>query len=300
MEIEKTYNLLIQGIRDFFKKANFQHAVIGVSGGIDSAVTLKLAVDALESKNVTALLMPELNVSREDSIHHAKGLCEYFGVATYYQPINSFLIDYGLTSWTQNLKALMNTKARIRMTLLYNYANSTNALVLGTSNKSEILLGYGTKYGDLAADLEVIGSLYKKDVYKLAEFMGMPQELIEKQPSAELMDGQTDEQELGASYPEMDPILISYAQGKSAEEIIADGHKPHLVRAIFQRIKDNKHKNEMPYVLPLSIQHSKEDLKPVKTVSSADDKKEKEQVAKVDKMDQNVSVESDDEAPTLF
>lgn len=300
METEKIYDQLIRGIRDFFKKTNFQHATIGVSGGIDSAVTLKLAVDALEAKNVTAILMPELNVSREESIHHAKGLCEYFGVTTYYQPINSFLIDYGLTSWTQNMKALMNTKARIRMTLLYNYANSTNALVLGTSNKSEILLGYGTKYGDLAADLEVIGSLFKKDVYKLAEFIGMPQELIEKQPSAELMDGQTDEDELGASYPEIDPILVSYTQNKSAEQIIAEGHKPHLVRAVFQRIKDNTHKSELPYVLPLTIQHAKEDLHPVKTVSIADDKTEKEQVAKDEKIDQNIPASSDDQAPTLF
>lgn len=298
MEIEKIYNDLIHGIRDFFKKHNFQHAVLGVSGGIDSAVTLKLAVDALEAKNVTALIMPELNVTREENIYHAKGLCEYFGVKVYYQPINSFLIDYGLTSWTQNLKAAMNTKARIRMTLLYNYANSTNAIVLGTSNKSEILLGYGTKHGDLAADLEVIGSLFKKEVYQLASFLGMPKELIEKAPSAELVDGQTDEQELGGSYPEIDPILVSYSQGKMADQIIAEGHKPHLVRTTFQRIKDNAHKNELAYVLPINIAHSTEDLKPVEKI--ADPKKEKEQVAKEEKKEENMPTNFDNETPTLF
>lgn len=298
MEIEKIYNDLIHGIRDFFKKHNFQHAVLGVSGGIDSAVTLKLAVDALEAKNVTALIMPELNVTREENIYHSKGLCEYFGVKVYYQPINSFLIDYGLTSWTQNLKAAMNTKARIRMTLLYNYANSTNAIVLGTSNKSEILLGYGTKHGDLAADLEVIGSLFKKEVYQLANFLGMPKELIEKAPSAELLDGQTDEEELGGSYPEIDPILISYSQGKMADQIIAEGHKPHLVRATFQRIKDNAHKNKLAYVLPINIAHNTEDLKPIEKI--ADTKKEKEQVAKEEKKEENMPANFDNETPTLF
>ncbi len=293
MEVGEIYNELIKGIQEFFKKTGFQHAVIGVSGGIDSAITLKLAVDALDAKNVTAIIMPELNVSGEESIRHAKGLCDFFGVTTFYQPINSFLIDYGLTSWTQNLKALTNTKARIRMTLLYNYANSTNALVLGTSNKSELLLGYGTKFGDLAGDLEVIGSLFKKDVYKLAEFMDMPIELIEKAPSAELQEGQTDEKELGGTYPEIDPILILFSQGKSAEEIIAKGHKPHLVRSIFQRIKANAHKTELVYTIPISLTHTDKDLRPAKKPVIIEEKKEEEIV-------ETTEDSPADQAPTLF
>jgi len=133
--------------------------------------------------------------------------------------------------------------------LLYHYANTANALVLGTSNKSEILLGYGTKYGDLAADLEVIGELYKDEVYALANYLELPKEIIEKAPTAELFAGQTDESELGAAYSELDPILKQISLGQNA--LIAKGINPALLHNIFNRIEKNKHKSAAPPVIKI-------------------------------------------------
>src|SRR3989338_4859822 len=151
MDPKRTTQKLIKGLQDYAKENGFNKAVVGLSGGIDSAVTFKLAVDALGSKNVAALIMPELGVTSDLNIRHAKQLAGYFNVKTFYQPINTIAVDFNIAPWKPNRLAQMNTKARIRAILLYSYANTEKALVLGTSNKSEALLGYGTKYGDLAA-----------------------------------------------------------------------------------------------------------------------------------------------------
>ena len=161
-QLQNIYDQLIRGIKKYFKKAGYHRAVIGVSGGVDSSLTLKLGVDALDAENITAISMPELGVSSQENIDHAKALCHALNVKFFYQPLNQFLTDFHHLSWDPNKLATQNSKARMRAVLLYNYANTAEALVLGTSNKSETLLGYGTKYGDLAADIEVIGDLYKE------------------------------------------------------------------------------------------------------------------------------------------
>ncbi len=140
--LQSVYDQLIKGIKKYFKKTGFHRAVVGVSGGVDSSLTLKLAVDALGAENVTAVSLPELGVSSQENIDHAKGLCKALNVAFFYQPINPFLTDFYHLPWDPNKLATQNTKARIRAVLLYNYANTADALVLGTSNKSETLLGY--------------------------------------------------------------------------------------------------------------------------------------------------------------
>ena len=141
----------------------------------------------------------------------------------------------------------MNNKARIRSVLLYSFANTNSALVLGTSNKSEILLGYGTKYGDLAADIEVIGDLFKTEVIQLADHIGLPPEIVNKAPSAELSPGQSDEQEIGASYEELDKVLSKLEMG--SQGCIDHGLSAPLVQLVFRRVKENKHKREMPSVI---------------------------------------------------
>ncbi len=253
--MHNTYTKLIGGIHKYFKHSKLDRAVIGVSGGVDSALCLKLTVDALGPENVTALLMPEKSVSSEENLTHAKMLCKYLDVDSQMIQINKFLTDFMTLPWKPSNLAQMNTKARIRMTVLYNYANSKNALVIGTSNKTELRLGYGTKHGDLAADLEVIGDLYKEQVYELAEHVGLPDEFIKKAPSAELYSGQTDELELGISYREIDNILKKADEGLSRDELISKGMNPNSVHKVFRLMELNAHKTDPTPIIFLQEPH---------------------------------------------
>lgn len=242
----KIYENLITKLREYFQKHNFRTGIIGLSGGIDSSVTLKLAVDALGAENVIGVIMPEIGLTKQENIDHAKELAKYLGVTTYYQPINAFIIDFKIVSWKPSELAQMNTRARIRAVLLYSLANTLNSLVLGTSNKSEIMLGYGTKYGDLAADIEVIGDLYKTEVYELARYLKFSDVLINKTPSAELKPNHTDEEDLGATYEELDNVLKKFEQGSSVEELIDRGMNPVIIHRTARLMAVNKHKRAMP------------------------------------------------------
>lgn len=243
------YTKIIAGIHKYFREAKTENAVIGVSGGIDSALSLKLTVDALGPQHVTALLLPEKGISAEENTIHAKTLCQFLKVDHHQIAINKFLTDFLSLPWKPNELAQINTKARARMIILYNFANTRNALVIGTSNKTELLLGYGTKHGDLAADIEILGDLYKEEVYKLAEHVGLPIEFIEKAPSAELYLGQTDEEELGMTYKEIDTILKQMMGGLSKDDLINKGLNPNTVHKIFRLVELNRHKSEPAYLI---------------------------------------------------
>jgi len=250
--MEKIHKQLISGLRKYFKGSGAARAVIGISGGVDSSLTLKLGVDALGAENVTAISMPENGISSTENSIHAKTLAEAMGVEFFTVPINQFLIPFNVTPWKSTSLASQNLKARIRMALLYHYANCKNALVLGTSNKSELLLGYGTKYGDLACDIEVLGDLYKEDVFALAGFVGLPPEIINKKPSAELYPDQTDEADLGGSYSEIDPILHRLDLGM--DKLIEHGMNAMLVHGVFGRYEKNRHKSVAPPIIKVKRQ----------------------------------------------
>lgn len=240
--MKTTFSTLSQNLRKFFEKTGFQKAVLGLSGGIDSALTLAIAVEALGKENVTAVLMPEKVASTSANLEDAKMLAEQFGISYFVEPIDDFLKPFRTLHWDSTQLAEMNIRARSRMMILYHFANVHNALVLGTGNKTEILIGYGTKYGDFGVDVEVIGTLYKTEVFAMAKEIGLPETFYTKAPSAELHAGQTDEEEIGASYATIDRILQNMLEGK----IQTDDET--TVKNIVERVAKNKHKTE---VLPM-------------------------------------------------
>lgn len=242
--MEKIHHNIVKNLKTFFEKNEFKRGVIGLSGGIDSALTLNLTVEALGKENVTALILPEKGLTKEENISNATALARSLGVRFEIIDIKPFLHTFKNLPWTQNQMAKMNLKPRIRMCLLYNFANANKALVLGTSNKSELKIGYGTKYGDLAGDVEVIGNLYKKDVYELARYLQIPEYFLNAIPSAELEYGQTDEQEMGCTYTELDKILVEIEEGRE--------EKKHLTtQKILEKIAFNRHKNQLPEVIAI-------------------------------------------------
>ncbi len=249
--MHNTYTQIIAGIQKYFKEAKIGKAVVGVSGGVDSALSLKLTVDALGAENVTGIMMPEKGVSLEENHMHAKTLCKFLKIESYSISINKYLTDFLALPWKPSNLAQMNIKARIRMIVLYNYANTRNSLVVGTSNKTELILGYGTKHGDIACDINVIGDLYKDEIYDLAEHVGLPNEFIEKEPSAELYPGQTDEEELGLSYKEINTILRKIEEGFGKDQLINKGLNPNAVHKVFRLVELNAHKITMPYLIKL-------------------------------------------------
>lgn len=257
MSTEEVCNALILGVKDYFKKNNFQKAVIGLSGGVDSSVAASLVAKALGNKNITAILMPDLGITSKQSIKDAKLLLKKLKTNHCTIPINNFLQNFQYINkqlkLKKNIYAIANVKARTRMMVLYYYANLENALVIGTSDKSEIALGYTTKYGDNAADILVIGDLWKTEVIELGKFLGIPSSILRKKPSAELIIGQTAEKELGASYEILDKILKMYIEDDlSIKQIVREGFDKKIVNNVVDRIRLNEHKRRTAMLIRVS------------------------------------------------
>lgn len=223
--------------------------VVGLSGGIDSAVVATLCVEALGRGDVLALLMPETGVSHADDLRDATEHAHALDIEHVAMDIHPIAVAYAETIPDYNREDLVsrgNLRARIRMSILYYYANTMNRLVAGTGNKSEILLGYSTKWGDAAADFHALAHLYKTQVRDLARHLGVSHRIIEKPPSAGLWPGQTDEEELGVTYEEADPVLW-----KLVEEDKTPGEAAHeldipmsTVERVVELIEASKHKRE--------------------------------------------------------
>ncbi|MFM1875000.1 MAG: hypothetical protein RL266_737 [Bacteroidota bacterium] len=261
-KIERIHDAIVLGIKDYFGKLGFSKAVIGLSGGIDSAVVLYLAAKALGPENVRTLLMPS-GFSSQHSVDDAVELSENLG--TQYEIVS---IEYLFQGFREELKPVFgdlpfnlaeeNLQARIRGVLLMAVSNKFGNILLNTSNKSECAVGYSTIYGDMNGGLSVIADLYKTEVYELAHWINrngevIPQNIITKAPSAELRPDQKDSDSL-PEYDELDEILLEYIEHrKGPAEIIAMGHAPELVNRILRLVNLNEYKRyQTPPILRVS------------------------------------------------
>ncbi len=243
------YDRIVSETKDYFKKAGFSKAVLGLSGGLDSSVCAYIAKDVVGAENVFALLMPEKGLTSAESTADAIELADRLGLAYAVQEINTHLDEFKKLPWKQTDWSIGNIKPRVRMMMLYNYANANNALVMGTSNKSELLLGYGTKHGDIASDIMPIGNIYKTDLIEIAKYLKMPLKIIEKKPTAKLMPCQTDAEDLGAPYSEIDPILRDFCDNNESVEDLKKKHNSNILNKIIERVNSNKHKGKFAYLV---------------------------------------------------
>ena len=243
--------ILVTSIRDSIYKNGFKNAIIGVSGGLDSAVVMVLCKKALGARHTFALLLP-YRVSAPESLDHGKLACTRFKVPYEVIDISPSVDAYFDRFPAENRLQIGNKCARERMSILYDFSVRKKALVAGTSNKSEILVGYSTQFGDSAAAFLPIGDLYKTQVFELARHLDIPEEIVAKKPSADLWPGQTDEDEIGINYHDLDIILHLMVDKRWDEgEIVDRGYPLTLIRRIKRMIVNSQFKRTMPPVCKL-------------------------------------------------
>ncbi|MEO1927410.1 MAG: NAD+ synthase [Nautiliaceae bacterium] len=236
---------LVRFIKEEITKTGLKRGICGLSGGIDSAVVAVLAKKAL-GDNFKAFMLPS-QFSSPSSIEDAKKLCEKFD------------IDYEIISIAPLLNAYPiddkvrfgNFSARMRMAILYDKSAELSALVIGTSNKSELLLGYGTLFGDLASALNPIGDLYKSEIFEFARYLGVKEEIINKPPSADLWEGQSDEKELGYTYEELDKVLRDFVDERATKDELLRKYDKDLVEFVLRKVYFNQFKRKMPIIAKL-------------------------------------------------
>ncbi|MEI7845676.1 MAG: NAD+ synthase [Chloroflexota bacterium] len=250
------HDLLTRFIHSEITRTGFTRAVLGISGGIDSALVAYLAVDALGADNVLGVRMP-YKTSSQDSLDHAQLVIDTLNIPSLTIPITE--MTDGLISKFPEMSNMRkgNIMARCRMITIYDQSEAFKGLVIGTGNKTEIMLGYSTLYGDSAHALNPIGDLYKAQIRQLSRAIGVPDAIIEKAPSADLWAGQTDEQELGFTYEQADRLLFLLVdQRYSPDECVEAGFEKKFVDIVVNRIRRNQFKRVMPPVAKISSRTS--------------------------------------------
>lgn len=243
---------IVEFLKDEVYKAGFKKVIVSASGGVDSSTTLTLATKALGPKNILVALLPYKKINQDSDaklvIKKLKIPRKNVFEIEISAMVNSFLLRFHPKQGGTLAKIrLGNIMARVRMILLYDLAKREKALVCGTENKSEYLLGYFTRFGDEASDLEPIRNLYKTQVIALAKYLGVPQKIIVKPPSAGLWKGQTDEEELGFSYKIADKILyFHFDKNYPWPEIEKLGFKKEVVDKVRLRVEKNEFKHKVP------------------------------------------------------
>jgi len=250
--------MLVTMIREEVHKVGFKRVIFGLSGGIDSALAAALAAEALGPENVKGIVMPYKSSSPE-SLADAGLVAEKLGIESVVVDITQQVDAYFENSTTpgsedQKIWNLRrgNKMARERMTILYDRSMVDNSLVLGTSNKTELLLGYGTLYGDMASAVNPLGDLYKTQVWQLAAALDLPEKVIEKPPTADLWSGQSDEAEIGYSYVEIDRIFYYLVDHRMTQaRLVRMGFNTDLVEALSKLLRRSQYKRCLPVVAKL-------------------------------------------------
>ncbi len=245
IDIKRVKEKIIEFIRKQVKGAGLSRAVIGLSGGVDSSTVAYLAKEALGRENVYGVVLPYKTTNKED-IGDTKEIIKTLGINLIEVDITQMVDSLSTSSKDTDKTRKGNIMARTRMIFLYDQAAKYKALVLGTSNKTELLLGYFTKYGDGGVDIEPLGDLYKTQVRQLAKDLGVPDRIIKKTPTAGLWPGQTDEGELGFTYEEVDRLLYHMLdEKKNDEELINLGFKEEFIEKVRDKIKNTEHKRKL-------------------------------------------------------
>ena len=247
-----TAGILVDFLRRETRRAGFSRAIVGLSGGVDSALSAALAARALGAGNLLCVLLP-YRTSHPSSLRDARRVARRLGAQATTIDISP-AVDAYFRRFRGALRVRRGNKmARERMSILYDLSSRDRRLVLGTSNKTELLLGYGTLHGDMASALNPIGDLYKTQVRQLALHLGVPEEIVWKRPTADLWAGQSDEDELGYRYVEIDRLLVRLVElRETPEQAVASGFRPTMVRDIRRRMIHSQFKRRPPVIAKLT------------------------------------------------
>lgn len=253
MNFEKIKKQLINFLKSEVKNAGLKRVTVGISGGLDSAVVAILCKEAFDD-NISGVLMPS-QYSSNSSIKDAKELCEKYDIK--YEIVNiAPMIEGYFNNYAKNADSLRigNLSARMRMSVLYDISARDKSLVVGTSNKSELLLGYGTIFGDIACAINPLGEMYKSDEFEFAKYLGVTDAILNKKPSADLWEGQSDEEEMGYTYATMDRVLKKLIDKNILkEELLASGEDEELLNSVINRIKANEFKGKLPTIAKIDF-----------------------------------------------
>ncbi|HWP81752.1 MAG TPA: NAD+ synthase [Bacteroidota bacterium] len=254
-------NLLVQFLKDETAAAGFSKGIVGLSGGVDSAVVAYLTAEALGKKNVLAVIMPARTSSKE-SVEDAQLVAKELGIHSELVDISPMVDAYCEPRKISDRVRVGNVMARMRMIVLYDVSAREKALVIGTSNKTELMVGYGTQFGDMACALNPIGDLYKTQVWQLAKELGVPEKIIAKKPTADLWPGQTDEGELGILYKDLDALLYAMIdERRTGEELEKLGFRPKTIDKVREMVRRSQFKRRPPILAKVSYRTANVDFR---------------------------------------